>query len=202
MGGAGMMKKLVFFALIPFVLFTTFSKGVNDQVVEEEVQFQVIPDEAIRLRILANSDNDEDQEVKHIIRNEVNDQISGWVEHLTSIEAARDIIKSRLPEITETVENVLEQLNSPHAVEVDYGENITFPLKLYDSFIYPPGEYEAVLITIGEGKGSNWWCVLFPPLCFLDFSNGSTVADNNEVDLSDESAKDKINFIKIGRAHV
>src|SRR5699024_8040113 len=53
------------------------------------------------------------------------------------------------------------------------------PMKIYDNYVYPAGDYEAVLITIGKGEGSNWWCVLFPPLCFLDFSNGSTVAQSD-----------------------
>src|SRR5690625_869070 len=73
-------------------------------------------------------------------------------------------------------------------VQVEYGEQITFPVKLYDSYLYPAGEYEAVLITIGEGDGANWWCVLFPPLCFLDFSNGTLVADVEEE--SDEHEED------------
>src|SRR5699024_12254209 len=64
--------------------------------------------------------------------------------------------------------------------QVTYGENIAFPAKLYGSYLYPPGEYEAILITIGEGQGENWWCVLFPPLCFLDFENGTTVAEASE----------------------
>ena len=151
------MKKLVFFAFISFILFITVLRGINYQdTVQGKEQYQVIPDEAIRLRILANSDDDDDQEVKRIVRNEVSDQISEWVEHLTSIEEARQVIKSRIPEIIENVENVLIQEDSKHAAEVSYGENVTFPLKMYDSYVYPPGEYEAVLITIGEGKGANW----------------------------------------------
>lgn len=174
------MKKLVFFALIPMILLLIFTNGTNDEAVQKEEEYQVIPDEAIRLRILANSDHDTDQEVKNVIRNEVSDQVSEWVEDLTSIEDARQLIKSRIPEIMKTAEEVLARENSTDSVEVDYGENITFPLKMYDKYIYPPGEYEAILITIGEGKGANWWCVLFPPLCFLDFSDGSLVADSND----------------------
>lgn len=184
------MKKLAFFTIILFTLLIILPKVVSYEAVQDDGQYQVIPDDAIRLRILANSDNDADQEIKNLIRNEVSDQITEWVEDLTSIEDARNIIKMRIPEITKTANNVLAQQKSPYSVEVDYGEDITFPLKMYDTYIYPPGEYEAVLITIGEGKGANWWCVLFPPLCFLDFANGSLVADN-DVDSYEGSENDE-----------
>lgn len=190
MEGDLMMKKLVFFVFIPFILLITFANNVSYQAAQGEEHYQVIPDEAIRLRILANSDNEADQEIKYEIRNKVSDQITEWVEHLTSIEEARNIIKSRLPEINRTVNEVLAQEKSSHSATVDYGENITFPIKKYDSYIYPPGEYEAVLITIGEGKGANWWCVLFPPLCFLDFSHGSVVAENQETVTNEEVVND------------
>lgn len=141
----------------------------------------VIPDEAIRLRILANSNSDEDQELKRKIRDEVNKEITEWVEELTSVEAARKLIQSRLPEIEAIVEDVLEKENMQQSYSVDF-DNVSFPTKLYGNFIYPAGDYEAILISLGEAKGANWWCVLFPPLCFLDFSNGEAVANAEETE--------------------
>ncbi|WP_204955104.1 stage II sporulation protein R [Metabacillus crassostreae] len=141
----------------------------------------VIPDEAIRLRILANSNSDEDQELKRKIRDEVNKEITEWVEELTSVEAARKLIQSRLPEIESIVEDVLEKENMQQSYSVDF-DNVSFPTKLYGNFIYPAGDYEAILISLGEAKGANWWCVLFPPLCFLDFSNGEAVASAEETE--------------------
>ncbi|WP_026583407.1 stage II sporulation protein R [Bacillus sp. J33] len=139
----------------------------------------VIPNEAIRLRILANSDNGEDQELKRKVRDAVNEEITEWVEELTSIEDARDLIKSRLPEIQKIAEEVVAEEGSDQKVNTDFGK-VSFPTKLYGQFLYPAGEYEAILITLGEGKGANWWCVLFPPLCFLDFSNGVAVSEGFE----------------------
>lgn len=136
----------------------------------------IIPDEAIRLRILANSDNDKDQEIKQQVRDAVNAEITKWVKDLTSLEEARVLIQSRLPEIQKLAEEVLKEKNSQHNIQVDFGM-VDFPTKLYGEYLYPAGEYEAILITIGEGKGANWWCVLFPPLCFLDFSNGTAVSE-------------------------
>lgn len=137
----------------------------------------VIPDEAIRLRILANSDREEDQAVKRLIRDEVNQDITGWVVELTSLEDAREVIVSHLDEIQATAEAVITKEGLNQSVKVEFGQ-AEFPTKLYGQYLYPAGDYEAVIITLGEGDGANWWCVLFPPLCFLDFSNGTAVSQS------------------------
>ncbi|WP_313803893.1 stage II sporulation protein R [Cytobacillus sp.] len=139
----------------------------------------VIPNEAIRLRILANSDSETDQAIKRLVRDAVNAEITKWVADLTSIEEARHLIRSRLPEIQKIAESVVEKQQFSQSVKADFGK-VDFPTKLYGQFLYPAGEYEAILITLGEGNGANWWCVLFPPLCFLDFSNGVAVSDGFE----------------------
>ncbi|WP_375004633.1 stage II sporulation protein R [Bacillus velezensis] len=139
----------------------------------------VIPDEAIRLRILANSDNDEDQKLKRQIRDAVNKQITDWVKDITSIEEARRLIRSKLPEIKEIVKQTMKEKGAHQSVSVQFNK-ISFPTKLYGNMVYPAGKYEAILITLGNGEGANWWCVLFPPLCFLDFSNGEAVKDQED----------------------
>ncbi|MFB6584693.1 stage II sporulation protein R [Bacillus thuringiensis] len=141
----------------------------------------VIPKEAVRLRILANSDSDKDQALKRKVRDEVKAQIDGWVADLTSFEEARKVIQSHIPEIEKTVENTLKREGSKESFQVKFSKNVKFPTKVYGNFIYPAGEYEAVLITIGEGDGANWWCVLFPPMCFLDFSSGTAVRKEEHV---------------------
>ncbi|MED0652667.1 stage II sporulation protein R [Geobacillus stearothermophilus] len=133
-----------------------------------------IPDEAIRLRILANSDADKDQQLKRKVRDAVNAQINGWVAELTSVDEAKRVIRSHLPEIEQTVARVLREEQSSQSYHVQFG-SVQFPTKVYGNYVYPAGTYDALLITLGEGKGANWWCVLFPPLCFLDFSNGDAV---------------------------
>ena len=148
----------------------------------------VIPDEAIRLRILANSDSEKDQAVKRDIRDEVNANITEWVKDLTSLETAREVIKGNLPEIQRIAEEFVDKHGLQQQVKVDFGP-AKFPTKLYGQFLYPAGEYEAIVITLGEGTGANWWCVLFPPLCFLDFSNGTAVSISPEEE--DDSDDDK-----------
>ncbi|MDQ0257178.1 stage II sporulation protein R [Evansella vedderi] len=134
-----------------------------------------IPEESIRLRILANSNNPVDQTVKRNIRDAVNAQITEWVEQLDDLEQARHIIDENLDELNQIVANELEKAGSRESFNVSL-EETNFPTKLYGNRLYPAGTYEAVLITLGDGQGDNWWCVLFPPLCFLDFSNGDAVA--------------------------
>jgi stage II sporulation protein R len=139
----------------------------------------VIPKEAIRLRILANSDSESDQALKRLVRDEVNANITKWVQELTDINEARNMLQAKLPEIKAISEAVVKREGSSQTVNIEFGK-VQFPTKLYGQFLYPAGEYEAILITLGEGKGANWWCVLFPPLCFLDFSNGVAVSDGFE----------------------
>ncbi|MCR8850014.1 stage II sporulation protein R [Rossellomorea sp. SC111] len=134
----------------------------------------VIPEEAIRLRILANSDLDGDQNVKRLVRDEVNKEITKWVSTLTSQDEAKAVIKEGLPQLQKIAEDVVAAEGMDQSVKVEFGK-VDFPTKLYGQYLYPAGEYEAVLITLGKGEGANWWCVLYPPLCFLDFSTGNAV---------------------------
>ncbi|TYS59798.1 stage II sporulation protein R [Sutcliffiella horikoshii] len=148
----------------------------------------VIPDEAIRLRILANSDSEQDQELKRKIRDRVNEEITVWVEGLTSMDNAREVITGNMDQIEEIVEEVMAEEGMVQSYNVDFGR-VDFPTKMYGKFIYPAGDYEAILITLGEGTGANWWCVLFPPLCFLDFSNGEATASPFEEEEAEAEEK-------------
>lgn len=171
------MKKITCFILIGIVIYMGFVNKNNSQATAQD-DIQEIPDEAIRLRILANSDDEADQDIKHLVRDQVSQQVSDWVEHMTDIDEARELIASRLPEIEQIIADTLQEAHVDNQTfDVTYRDDVTFPTKLYDTYLYPAGEYEAILITIGEGQGSNWWCVLFPPLCFVDFSDGASVAD-------------------------
>ncbi|GAB4074816.1 stage II sporulation protein R [Barrientosiimonas marina] len=187
------MQRVVYSAIIAVMIIlvipvtgTSGDMAANSSANAAQQDIQVIPDEAIRLRILADSDAESDQELKHKVRDNVNAAITDWVGMITDIDKARELIAANIPEIRTIVEDTLKEEGSSQSSEVEYGKNITFPAKLYGSYLYPPGEYEAVLITLGEGEGSNWWCVLFPPLCFLDFSSGSTVAEAEETETGDD----------------
>ncbi|WP_226036291.1 stage II sporulation protein R [Aquibacillus saliphilus] len=176
--------------LLLFSLYPIQGQGQGEK--PQSSDYQVIPDEAIRLRILANSDTDEDQKIKHTIRDQVNKEITKWVEEIADIDEARLVIQKRLDEIDQQVAATLEEEGIDQSYQVQYSDDVKFPAKVYGTYVYPAGSYEAILISLGEAKGANWWCVLFPPLCFLDFSNGTSVAeDDNEKQESNEDNDDE-----------
>ncbi|MCY9591757.1 stage II sporulation protein R [Paenibacillus chitinolyticus] len=135
-----------------------------------------IPDQSIRLRILANSDKPEDQAIKRLVRDAIVAQMNEWVTGPHSIDEARQIVQQNLPVLEEVVRNTLTSRGLgglPYTVELG---QVPFPTKMYGNRVYPAGDYEALRVSLGEGKGQNWWCVLFPPLCFVDGVSGEAVA--------------------------
>ncbi|WP_280770503.1 stage II sporulation protein R [Salipaludibacillus daqingensis] len=153
---------------------------------------QAVPEESIRLRIKSNSNSPVDQQVKINIRNEVNRQISQWTGNLTSLEDAREEIESRMPALEQIVSDELEKVGKKTSFRVSL-DDTDFPTKQYGNRVYPEGEYEAVFIELGDGLGDNWWCVLFPPLCFVDVADkdeektayaADDVEDEEEVEVS------------------
>lgn len=156
-----------------------------------------IPKDAIRLRILANSDSEQDQSLKRKVRDAVNDQVGSWVQDLNSLKQARHDIRKHLPQIKQKVKETLDRLHADPSFKVKFG-NVKFPTKEYGNYVYPAGTYEALLITLGKGEGANWWCVLFPPLCFLDFDHGD--ATKEKEDTSEPVQKDddvKVKFFVV-----
>lgn len=182
-------KPMATIYLFVLILTTIMSLYIpkNEVTANNEV---IIPNDAIRLRILANSDLEADQALKRKVRDAVNAEITKWVSELTSKEAAKDVLKEKLPEIQLIAERVVEEEKANQAVNVTF-DKVDFPTKLYGEFLYPAGQYDAILITLGEGEGANWWCVLFPPLCFLDFSNGVAVSDGFEEEKKEEKTEEK-----------
>lgn len=161
-----------------------------------------IPQESIRLRILANSDGAQDQLVKRQIRDEIVEQMNQWVSALEdpqSLEQARALIRNHLPELNALVGSELEKRGIEYSYKVELGV-VPFPTKLYGGTVYPAGEYEAVRVTLGAGKGQNWWCVLFPPLCFIDAGSGDAAAPAADKGTKTVSAAGADNSAKVKSA--
>lgn len=134
----------------------------------------IIPNEAIRLRVLANSNSKEDQELKLKVRDELQLYMYELLKDTKGIDQAREKIKQNLDQIEDCVNRTLQKYDSAIKFQVDFGLNY-FPDKEYKGIVYPAGEYESVLVTLGEGNGNNWWCVLFPPLCLMEAEESDTV---------------------------
>jgi len=152
----------------------------------------VIPNHSIRVRILANSNSIADQAMKRVVQNAVSAQLDEWALKPHSIGEARQIIIAHIPALQETVRQILAKHDYNYAYKVELGI-VPFPVKTYGHQVYPAGNYEALLITLGNGQGHNWWCVLFPPLCFTNAFTGGTPATNQHASLQITS-KAQIHF--------
>ncbi len=127
---------------------------------EEEI---IIPNKAIRFRVIANSDSVEDQMKKMEIKSAVEKEVYTLINGEDNISQVRNIIEDNM----DTIKDIVEEYNVPY--NINYGNNY-FPSKTYKGIMYPAGNYESLVITLGDGVGSNFWCVLFPPLCLIDNS--------------------------------
>lgn len=134
---------------------------------------QTFKSKLIRLHILANSDSPEDQELKLKVRDRIISSMNDKLRDTSSIEETREIINANIEEIREAALDEIKLQGKEYDVAVSL-DNQKFPTKSYGGFTLPAGEYEALRVVIGEGKGQNWWCVMFPPLCFIDITNGLT----------------------------
>ncbi|EPZ45520.1 MULTISPECIES: stage II sporulation protein R [Alicyclobacillus] len=133
-----------------------------------------IPKEALRLRIIANSDSPADQKLKLEIRDAVVEQVGSWVSGAKNSTQARQIVLNHIQQIQATATQVEHAHGVDEPIHTDVGK-VPFPTKIYGNRVYPAGNYEALRITIGKGQGANWWCVLYPPLCFIDVAEGDAV---------------------------
>ncbi|MCG9968305.1 stage II sporulation protein R [Pelotomaculum terephthalicicum JT] len=132
------------------------------------------PDRLIRLHVVANSDCAADQELKRKVRDEIIRSVSPEFLKAQNILAAREIAAANLGNIKEIASREINAAGKDYSVEVRL-ENFTFPTKHYGPFVLPAGDYESVRVVIGSGGGANWWCVLFPPLCFVDMPRETAV---------------------------
>lgn len=162
------------YGLILFVLVILLASWESNRT-QAAVLHADIPEQSIRLRILANSDLPADQLMKRVIRDEIIRQVEQWVSEPDGIVEARETVRRHLPQLEQLVGQVLSDYGVEYAYQVELGQ-VPFPAKLYGNQVYPAGEYEALRITLGSGEGQNWWCVLFPPLCFVDGKAGVAVA--------------------------
>jgi stage II sporulation protein R len=128
----------------------------------------------IRFRVIANSDNPLDQAVKLAVRDRVLNVLDPVLNGLHSRREAGQRIRAMLPRLDEVADAVLVHDHMPYRARVEWTTTL-FPTKAYGSWVLPAGRYQALLIILGRGQGHNWWCVLFPSLCFIDMGNALAV---------------------------
>lgn len=155
------MKKIVLF----ITLITVFL--IYSEVKSEEI---IIPETAIRLRVIPNSNSALDQNIKIKVKDYLEENTYELLRNETNIDEARKIVQENIPTLEENINSIFEENNYNMNYEINYGYNY-FPEKEYRGIIYKEGYYESIVISIGEAEGDNWWCVLFPNLCLVDLEN-------------------------------
>ena len=155
---------------IGLMIMTVIVAGVGlffhrENTLQQEAMQQSIAGKILRFHVLANSDSDEDQALKKQVRDAIGAYMEPYLEESDSIEMTRAIVSQRMEEIVETAEQTIASRGYDYPVEAQL-THTDFPVKTYGDYTFPAGEYEALEVTIGEGAGHNWWCVLYPNMCF------------------------------------
>lgn len=182
-------KRYAYLAFILFMLVICWEYNLSGVALAQGE----IPEQSIRLRILAHSDAPQDQWIKLKIRDEVIRYMRIWVQDPRDINEARQGVQTHLPQFEQLVGDVLAQYGYTYPYSVELGI-VDFPTKIYGSERYPAGDYEALRIVIGDGKGENWWCVLFPPLCFVDLTTSVTVTEREDTAVGQVESVSKENI--------
>ena len=175
------MRKIfiaVFFIFIAGVLaFNVYASKVEDDFKKG----------LVRLHVIANSDDPFDQQIKYKVRDEIIEKSKGMQE--TPSSGDLDFFK-------EAAEDVLDQYGIDYGAEVSFGTS-WFPTKKYKDLTFPAGNYTALCVILGDGQGKNWWCVLYPPLCFVGADGGYLDEGSKEI-LKENLTREEYNLITQG----
>ena len=151
--------KSLYIILIGCLLYL-FLGNINTSKIE-------VPDEAIRFRVIASSNSSDDQRLKMKVKLEIEKELADILKDVKSFPSATTAISNNLKTIEDKVKTILKNENNMETFKINFGNNY-FPEKEYNGIKYKEGKYNSLTITLGNGLGKNWWCILFPPLCLLD----------------------------------
>lgn len=186
-------KLLVIIIVISLIALTFISGCTSTQIVEDNVKrsqynnmveykYDDVKDALIRFHVIANSDNEKDQSIKLIIKDKIINYIYPFLQESKSLENSRQILNDQKSNILDIATEVLSEYGYDYGAKIEFSkENI--PEKSYGNVILPQGEYEAFRVILGNGEGKNWWCVMFPPMCFIDVTKGKIEEDKSREEL-------------------
>lgn len=179
------MKKLFPLLLICLVVFALASCTEADKA-------DIVNENLFRLHVIANSDSSADQSVKLKVRNAVITYLSDKTDDIKNIDEFKNLVIKNKSELLKVINDTLKQYGMTYSSAMSIGV-YDFPDRTYYGELVPAGKYEALRIILGEGKGKNWWCVLFPPLCFVDveYENSEGSAMNID-DIKDVEVRSKL----------
>ncbi len=171
-------KKIIFAALLLGFLFT--SVVTYSVTYSEEIQ-KGIAKEVLRFHVIANSDKGYDQNLKLKVRDEILSKYHDELESCKDVDETKRFFEENMDGVISTAKEVIKREGFDYDVKAFIGKS-SFPTKKYGDISFPAGEYDALKIEIGNANGKNWWCVMFPPLCFVDISK-SSVAQSSKNEL-------------------
>lgn len=152
-----------------------------------------ISSNVVRFHVIANSDSKEDQELKLKVRDGIINYLEPILADVSDVEETKRIIEENIEAIEEEAEKILKKNGYTYSVTASLG-NFDFPTKEYENAQFPKGKYDALRIVIGEGKGQNWWCVLYPQLCFSKSTDG-TLSPESETKLKNVLNEDEYDIV-------
>ncbi len=173
------MKRILVFMLSIIVIFFIAFNFFNLVYGSTSSEQKNISNKIIRFHVLANSDSIEDQSLKLKVKDEIIKYMMPKLDKSNSIDESRKILKENDKEIKKIAENIINKNGYKYSVNTYLGQE-QFPIKTYGNITLPQGQYEAYKIIIGNGQGQNWWCVMFPPLCFVDVTKGEVSTKETE----------------------
>lgn len=180
-------KYSLFLCITCLFLALLLALAINRQK-EEALALRIAP-EILRFHVLANSDSQKDQALKLKVRNLLLNSIYDDLGENASLEETKSYVISHREELEEKAESYMKELGYDYPAHMEL-TNCYFPTKAYGDLIFPCGSYDAVRVKIGKGKGHNWWCVLYPPLCFVDASYAVVPETSKEILLHSLNQKD------------
>ena len=176
---------VIFILFIVYILLSIFSYS---NAVSNDISNSVF-----RLHVIANSNSKEDQNLKYLVRDELINYMNSICENISSKDEAIKIAKENKEEFYNIAKKVIENNGFNYDVNIEIG-NFSFPTKTYGDISLPAGFYDALKVEIGESIGENWWCVMFPSLCFVDVSQG-IVPEESKQDLQNNMEEENYNLI-------
>ena len=179
--------KIIAFTFLGVLAISTYGRAIEAKVQNKSVSGQVYNNNIIRLHILANSDSQEDQDLKIKVRDELLLYMKQNIDQNADIEQVRAELQEKSEDIRAAALKVIQDNGKDYDVSITQGM-YPFPEKQYGDIILPAGNYDAFRVLIGSGLGHNWWCVLFPPLCFVDATHSdiTSSSEQNLIDRLDE----------------
>ena len=150
------MKKFCISLLLIFIIIVTVAVGIKSNTNSAEY---------LRIHIRANSNLDSDQQVKYLVKKEIVSYLTPYVANCTSKAQATDMLVKKSRELEEKIDCILRQKGFSYSSNVVV-RNEQFPTRVYGDFTLEQGFYDAVIVELGKAQGDNWWCVVYPPLCF------------------------------------